>query len=728
MDGKKVRKASCMAWGTVRDAVDTKIPMPRVPIMKTRDSMYRRRRLPRIGTSKTKCATSSAMVICPYATSRFGMIFPSRSSQRRMGLTISASSVPFSRSRTTETAMAVMVVCIRRAPMSPGTMNTAESRSGLYQARTRTSRGSARLRGTGVPAAVCVTISSERWAPSAPAAFTAEVATKGSEASTITWTRASWRASRVAKSGGMTTPTFAVPSSMRRVSSRWLRTQRRTSKYWLLTMASRKTRASTLPDWSHTAVGTCLTSVLIAQPKMKSMATGTASARVRARRSRRRWMNSFTTMPRSRAPILPPLTRTLSPEGGEGIPGVQRAELFPQSRLPLLVHEGDEQVLHRGLHVVGPAHLLPRPFEDALDVGGGDPLARQDQAQPRPHAQHLLDRVPLPERIGGATQVGHLDLDDGLVEVRGLDRGGRALGDEPPLVDEAERVAQLGLVHVVRRHHDRRPSVHEPPDQRPEVAARDRVHARGRLVEEDEPGRVDERAGQREALAVAAGELARELPFAAGEVGELSHLRDARGAQGARHHVRARVEHEVLDHGEVVVEGKLLRHVPDHRLDALGLAREVDVEHGAGALGRRQEPAEHAQRRGLPGAVGAEEAVELPRAHAEVQPIHGDPLAEATGESVGDDGVPGAGRRHGSPDLGVGGHPRLQDALGVVQHDLDPEDQVHAFLPRLHVLRRELGLRRDLADAPRERPAGIGVHAHPGGIPHLDPADLLLGD
>ena len=67
------------------------------------------------------------------------MILPSKSSQRRMGLTISASSVPFSRSRTIETAIWLIVVCIRSAPIRPGTMKIAETRSGLYQARTRTS-------------------------------------------------------------------------------------------------------------------------------------------------------------------------------------------------------------------------------------------------------------------------------------------------------------------------------------------------------------------------------------------------------------------------------------------------------------------------------------------------------------------------------------------------------------------------------------------------------------
>ena len=85
-----------------------------------------------------------------------------------MGLTISASSVPFSRSRTTETAIAVMVVCMSSAPISPGTMKIAETRSGLYQARTRTSTGGSAWRESRVPSSVRVSTSASagrraRW-------------------------------------------------------------------------------------------------------------------------------------------------------------------------------------------------------------------------------------------------------------------------------------------------------------------------------------------------------------------------------------------------------------------------------------------------------------------------------------------------------------------------------------------------------------------------------------
>src|SRR3990172_3779797 len=419
------------------------------------------------------------------------MILPRSNSQRRIGLTIRASRVPFSRSRTTDTAMAVMVVCIRSAPMRPGTMKMAETRSGLYQARTRTSKGTPVRRAGG------------------GGALMADVATCGSEASTITWTSAAWRASRRAKSGGITTPTLALPRSMRRVSSAWLRVQYRVAKYWLFSMASRNWRASTLPDWSNTAVGTCLTSVLMAHPKMKSMATGTARASTSASQSRLRWMNSLAMIPRSREAMLR---------------RPQRAPLLAPPRLALLVHERDEQVLHRGFHVVGPAHLHPLAPQVGRHVRRRRAVLREHHPQSGAHAQHLLDGVPVLQQRGRAPQVNRVHLDDGLPEGLRLDGGGRALGDELPLVDEAQRVAQLGLVHVMRGDDDGRPPIGEVADHGPEGSPRDRVHPGRGLVEEDEARGVHERAGQRQALAGATGQRPRLLALPPSPDGHLDHL------------------------------------------------------------------------------------------------------------------------------------------------------------------------------------------------------------
>ena len=95
-----------------------------------------------------------------------------------------------------------------------------------------------------------------------------------------------------------------------------------------------------------------------------------------------------------------------------------------------------------------------------------------------------------------------------------------------------EAVAVLGLVHVVGGDEHGDAAVGQAPDQLPERAPRDRVDARGRLVEEHELRRVHERAGERQALALAAGQLAGQRVLAPDQVRELDHPVDAlaRGA------------------------------------------------------------------------------------------------------------------------------------------------------------------------------------------------------
>src|SRR5438552_7761811 len=115
------------------------------------------------------------------------------------------------------------------------------------------------------------------------------------------------------------------------------------SKYWLFSKASRSFRASTLPERSTTAVGTCLTSVLIAQPKMKSMATGTNSMSVSARRSRPSWRNSLAIMAWSRLPT-------------SALGGLEGPELLAHARLARAIDERDEEVFHAGVDLVDPLH------------------------------------------------------------------------------------------------------------------------------------------------------------------------------------------------------------------------------------------------------------------------------------------------------------------------------------------------------------------------------------
>src|SRR5258705_3737415 len=174
----------------------------------------------------------------------------------------------------------------------------------------------------------------------------------------------------------------------------------------------------------------------------------------------------------------------------------------------------------------------------------------------------------------------------------------------------------------------------------PELAPRSRVDARGGLVEEEEPGLVDEAGGEREALLPAAGERAGELVLARREAEALEGL--AHVPLAVRDLVHARHEVEVLLDGEVLVEAELLRHVAHRALDAPGVLRDVVAEHDAMTLVGREEPADHADGGGLAAAVGAEEAIDraLRDLHREV--IDDRLLAEALGEALDVDGqIPG---------------------------------------------------------------------------------------
>ncbi len=85
---------------------------------------------------------------------------------------------------------------------------------------------------------------------------------------------------------------------------------------------------------------------------------------------------------------------------------------------------------------------------------------------------------------------------------------GRAQRDDLPLVDDRDPVAEpLGLVHVMGREDDVRPPFAQVADHVPELAARLRVEARRRLVEEQELGVADQRRRDGQPLLLAAGKL-----------------------------------------------------------------------------------------------------------------------------------------------------------------------------------------------------------------------------
>src|SRR5262249_1670408 len=94
-------------------------------------------------------------------------------------------------------------------------------------------------------------------------------------------------------------------------------------------------------------------------------------------------------------------------------------------------------------------------------------------------------------------------------------------------------------------------------------------------------------------------ERARELQFATGEAGHLNELRDSLGTPTSLDLVDAGVKIEVLPHGEVFVQRKPLRHVADAGFDRFALGGGIEAEDSPAARGRRNDAAQHADRRRL---------------------------------------------------------------------------------------------------------------------------------
>jgi hypothetical protein len=203
------------------------------------------------------------------------------------------------------------------------------------------------------------------------------------------------------------------------------------------------------------------------------------------------------------------------------------------------------------------------------------------------------------------------------------------VGDDPSTSEHGEHVAEpLRLVHIVRGEDDRETLGAQPVDQLPDGDPRLRIEAGRGLVEEEEARAVHDRAGKHQPPLVAARQGVRLLARVRAQLEALEELPDAL-TQGARPRPEVfRGDQEVLLDGEVAVEGVLLGADADEALGARQvLARIGLLEEDLPRVGG-QEAVQHAQGRGLAGAVRAEQAVDLSRSADEIHAIHDLPAAQ----------------------------------------------------------------------------------------------------
>ena len=193
--------------------------------------------------------------------------------------------------------------------------------------------------------------------------------------------------------------------------------------------------------------------------------------------------------------------------------------------------------------------------------------------------------------------------------------GGRAGAHDAPLVHDHQAVAELGgLVHVVGR---------DAPGWRPRCAAgagaprrRGGPGGRGRWsARRAAPGwgrLIRARAiCRRRRIPPESRSTGSSAPV--GERHQLEQLVRPRARLGARDVEVARVDQQVLAHGELEVEGRLLGHHPEPPLQRarVVVAGRCPAPRRSPRVARRQ-AREHPHRRRLAGAVRAEEAEALP--------------------------------------------------------------------------------------------------------------------
>ena len=153
------------------------------------------------------------------------------------------------------------------------------------------------------------------------------------------------------------------------------------------------------------------------------------------------------------------------------------------------------------------------------------------------------------------------------------ERVGRVEGEPLAVVQQGDAMAALGFVEVRRAHQNRDALLQELGEQFPELAARHRIDAGRRLVEQDHARLVDQRAGKRELLLHAARE-----PFGQ-TIAERQELRElqqpATPLLVAPQPVDLGEERDVLVDAQVAVETEPLREVA-HRARDLGVVARPD--------------------------------------------------------------------------------------------------------------------------------------------------------
>ena len=215
---------------------------------------------------------------------------------------------------------------------------------------------------------------------------------------------------------------------------------------------------------------------------------------------------------------------------------------------------------------------------------------------------------------------------------------GRALGDDPAVVDDPDAVGEhVRLLEVLRRQEDGHALVaREPPDLLPERGAALRVEARRRLVEEEDRRVVDQRRAQgragascRPSTCGSCGRRPSVSPTRVEQRGRSApavRRRGSRAARPAAAGARGRVRNgsSAVSWSAAPIEARTFG-------PSRTTSKPATVARPAGG---REQGRQHVHRRRLAGAVRAEKAVDLARLDPQVDPVDRPDVLELPDEAL----------------------------------------------------------------------------------------------
>ena len=268
---------------------------------------------------------------------------------------------------------------------------------------------------------------------------------------------------------------------------------------------------------------------------------------------------------------------------------------------------------------VGDVHAVR--VHRAHDVGEPEAVAQAHR-----HVARRRERLPELREEGGdllAVLVPVWDRVHARASDLGLQCRRRPLRNELPLLDDSHAVGEdVGLLEVLRRQEDGDALLPaQAHDLLPHGGAALRVEPGRRLVEEEDPGQVDE--GEREVEApLHPARVARDLAIARiCETDARQQLVRVQLSAVLGDALERRLEAEMVAAGQERVERGLLEGDPDQRTDLRALLHDVVAADACRARGRRQQRRQDVDGRRLARAVRAEEAVDLARRDGEVDPV-----------------------------------------------------------------------------------------------------------